>query len=72
MLRRAIASYGDSWYGDGTQVGPYARTILAVDLARAGRTEEAKALAAEVRTLFPGAVEHNGARLAGSLGAEGL
>lgn len=63
LLKRAIADHGDAWYGDGTQVGAYGRTLLAVHYASTNRRDEALALAAEVEKLFPGAVDHSGARL---------
>lgn len=72
LLRQAIDRYGASWYGDGTQVGAYARTLLALRLARVGRMEEARRLAQEVVTEFPGAVDHTGQPLKAVLVAAGL
>lgn len=66
-LKSAIAKYGNSWYGDGVQVGALARAQLAVTYANAGRQGEAQKLAEELRLQFPGAVDHSGARLAESL-----
>lgn len=66
-LKSAIASYGNSWYGDGVQVGALARAQLAVYYANTGRTEEAQRLADELRSQFPGAVDHSGARLTAGL-----
>lgn len=71
-LRRAIAEYADSWYGDGTQVGSYARTLLALHLAHEGRWDEARTLAAEVAATEPDAVDHEGASLAAALRRAGL
>jgi hypothetical protein len=71
-LTRAIQDYGDCWYGDGTQVGPYARTLLAMDYAASGRMDEARALAQEVAGNTPDAVEHSGRSLVTELRAKGL
>ena len=63
-LKSAIGEHGDAWYGDGVQVGAMARAQLAALYAATGRTAEAQALAKEVVTLFPGAVDHSGRPLA--------
>lgn len=60
LLRRAIESHGDAWYGDGTQVGAFARALLAAHYADTGRRDEAATLAAEVARDFPDAVDHAG------------
>jgi hypothetical protein len=67
FLKSAIAKYGNSWYGDGVQVGALARAQLAVSYANAGRRDEAQKLAEELRLQFSGAVDHSGARLAEGL-----
>jgi hypothetical protein len=59
-LKEAIANHGDSWYGDGVQVGAFARAQLAVFYSNHGRAAEAQALAKEVVERFPGAVDHSG------------
>ena len=66
-LKTAIADHGDAWYGDGAQVGALARAQLAAYYANTGRLDEAQKLADEVRSRFPGAVDHSGARLTGAL-----
>ncbi len=66
-LKKAIADHSDARYGDGTQVGAFGRALLATYYANAGRAEEAQRVAAEVTKLFPGAVDHSGARLADTL-----
>jgi hypothetical protein len=66
-LKSAIADHGEAWYGDGAQVGALARAQLAAYYANTGRLEEAQKLADEVRTRFPGAVDHAGARLTDAL-----
>jgi hypothetical protein len=66
-LKSAIANYGNSWYGDGVQVGALARAQLAITYTNAGRRDEAQKLAEELRLQFSGAVDHSGARLAEGL-----
>lgn len=66
-LKHAIRDYNDAWYGDGTQVGPYARTLLALQLKKDGDIDAAKRLAAEVAASTPNAVEHQGRSLVASL-----
>jgi hypothetical protein len=67
FLTQAIADHADARYGDGTQVGAFGRALLATYYAAAGRAEEARRVADEVIRLFPGAVDHSGARLADTL-----
>ena len=66
-LRTAIDAHGDAWYGDGVQVGAFARPQLAAFYAAAGKVTEAKALATEVAERFPGAVDHRGQPLVAML-----
>jgi hypothetical protein len=63
FLKRAIAEHIDDWYGDGVQVAALARVHLAVHYAETNRRDEALALAEEVRTSFPDAVDHTGGSL---------
>lgn len=62
-LKAAIEAHGDTWYGNGVQVGALARVQLAAFRSAAGRTDEAKVLAREVVEKFPGAVDHQGGLL---------
>ena len=59
-LKTAIDAHSETWYGDGVQVGAFARMQLAAHYAANGRAAEAKALAQEIIERFPGAVDHNG------------
>ena len=68
-LKTAIDSYGDTWYGDGVQVGAFARAQLAAFHAAVGKMAEAKALADEIVERFPGAVDHRGQPLVDMLRA---
>ena len=63
LLRSAIATCTNCWYGDGVQVGAFARYQLAALLVRTGRASEAEPLHAELRTFFADALDHNGAIL---------
>jgi hypothetical protein len=66
-LKSAIATYGDTWYGDGVQVGALARAQLAMTYAAMGRVDDAKVLVKEIEDKFPGAVDHGGRPLLDSL-----
>ena len=67
-LTEAIAKYGDCYYGNGVQVGPYARYYLAKRYQRDKRNDEAQALYKEIGALYPDAVTHGGTLLSSSLG----
>jgi hypothetical protein len=56
----AISDHGDTWYGDGVQVGAFARAQLATLYVAEGKMTEARALADEIAERFPGAVDHRG------------
>ena len=66
-LKTAIKDHGDTWYGDGVQVGAFARAQLAVYYAANDKLSDAKKLAKEVEERFPGAVDHGGRPLADML-----
>ena len=68
-LKTAMTTYNDTWYGDGVQVGAFARAQLAVYYATHERLAEGKALAKEVVDTFPGAVDHRGKPLVDTLRA---
>ncbi len=68
LLRSAIAQYEDCWYGDGVQVGAYARFILANYLKEKGKPVEARELFDEIREKFPDAVNHQGEKLVDMIG----
>ena len=60
LLKQAIANHGDCVYGDGAQVGAYARMYLAGELERSGDSAGAEKLYGEIRTLYPNARTHRG------------
>jgi TolA-binding protein len=59
-LQSCIDGYNDCFYGDGAQVGPYARFMLAQDYQGNGETAKAKALFNEIKAKYPDAIDHGG------------
>jgi hypothetical protein len=59
-LQDGIEKYNDCFYGDGAQVGAYARFLLAKDYKSQGDTSKAKALFNEIKAKYAGAIDHNG------------
>jgi hypothetical protein len=59
-LKAAIKDHGDTWYGNGVQVGALARAQLAGYYAAIDKMSDARKLAKEVEEHFPGAVDHGG------------
>ena len=60
ILKDCIARFGDCYYGDGTQVAPFALFTLARYYAEAGKPEKAKDLYSQIRKDYSDAVEHTG------------
>jgi hypothetical protein len=69
-LQGCIEKYGDCMYGDGVQVGAYARYLLMFDSRSNGDTKKADELANQLKTQFPDAVDHSGNLLVENLKAE--
>ena len=63
-LNKAIADFSDCWYGDGVQVGPFARYILANHYRATDKKEKADELIEQLRKQFPDAIDHSGKLLA--------
>ena len=59
-LNKAIADFSDCWYGDGVQVGPFARYILAAHYRATDKKEKADELVEQLKTQFPDAIDHSG------------
>jgi len=59
-FQECIDKYNDCFYGDGVQVGAYARFLLAQDYQQRGQTEKAKALVDELKANYPDAIDHEG------------
>jgi hypothetical protein len=65
-LKKAIADFSDCRYGDGVEVGSYARFILAAHLRQNGQAEKADELIKEIKQQYPDAIDHRGKPLLGS------
>ena len=59
-FRECIEKYNDCFYGDGVQVGVYARFLWALDYRGEGDAGKADALIEEIRSKYPLAVDHSG------------
>ena len=72
LLTEAAEKYGDCYYGDGVQVGAYARFLLALYYKENGQADKAKTLFDEIRSKYPDATDHRGGSLAAQMqGAQG-
>jgi hypothetical protein len=69
-LQDCIEKYNDCFYGDGVQVGVFARFLLAGDCRARGDTTKSDALVAEIVSQYPDAVDHGGRLLVDSLKAD--
>jgi hypothetical protein len=69
-LQVCIEKFNDCFYGDGVQVGVYARFLLAGDYLSKGEPEKAAALYGEIKANYPDAVDHRGNLLVDSIKAE--
>ncbi len=59
-LRDCIEKFNDCFYGDGVQVGAYARFLLAQDYRARGEDQKAQALFTELKASYPDAIDHGG------------
>lgn len=57
-LKRAIDDFSDCYYGNGVQVGAYARYHLAYYYKETGKQDKADELFAEIKELYPNAISH--------------
>jgi hypothetical protein len=69
-LNQCIDKYNDCFYGDGVQVGAYARFLLAADYTGQGEQEKAAALYKEIQTKYADAIDHSGKLLVDNFKAE--
>jgi hypothetical protein len=69
-LQDCIDKYNDCFYGDGVQVGAYARFLLAEDYRSNGQSDKAKALFSEIKARYADAIDHGGKLLVDSLKAD--
>jgi len=63
-LKKAIDGFSDCFYGDGVQVGAYARFYLAHYYKKNGQSKKADELFQEIKTKYPDAIDHRGRFLA--------
>ncbi len=66
-LKRAVDTFSDCYYGDGVQVGAYARFYLAIYYGENGQEDKARKLFKEIREKYPDAVDHKGRALSDSI-----
>ena len=59
-LQECMKQYNNCWYGDGVQVGAYARYLLIQDYLKAGEQGKAEALTKELEAHYPDAIDHTG------------
>jgi hypothetical protein len=68
-FQRAIANHSDCFYGDGVQVGAFARFLLGKTYQAKGKAEKAAMLFAEIRKDYPDSIDHGGRSLIAQLPA---
>lgn len=69
-LKQCIEKFNGCFYGDGVQVGAYARFLLADYFSGKGEPEKAAALYAELKTQYADAIDHGGKLLLDSVKPE--
>ena len=66
-FKQAIADHSDCFYGDGVQVGAFARFLLGQTYLKSGKAELAEAMFDEIRKNYPDSVDHQGNSLVGQV-----
>jgi hypothetical protein len=69
-LKQCIEKFNDCYYGDGVQVGAYARLLLAEDYGRNGEQYKAAAVYKEIQAQYADAIDHGGKLLVDSIKAQ--
>jgi len=69
-LNQAIEKFNGCYYGNGVNVGAYARLYLAMRYKKEGKDDKAEKLFEEIRTNYPNCIDHKGQLLTSHL--EGL
>ena len=69
-LRDCIEKFNDCFYGDGVQVGAYARFLLAVHYKSKGEEKRAAELCNEIKAKYTDAIDHAGNLLVNSIKAD--
>lgn len=70
LLSQAIEKYSDCYYGNGVQVGGFARLLLGHHYREAGQPDKAKALFEEIRKDYADAIDHRGRPLVAQIPSE--
>jgi len=58
--KECIQKYDDCYWGDGVQVGPFARFSLAFYYKNSGQNDKAEALYTEIKDNYPDSIDHEG------------
>ena len=58
--KECIQKYDDCYWGDGVQVGPFARFNLAFVYKNSGQNDKAEALYTEIKDNYPDSIDHEG------------
>jgi beta-lactamase regulating signal transducer with metallopeptidase domain len=69
-LKRAVEKHSDCYYGNGTQVGGFARYLLGHYYREQGKAAEAQKMFDEIRKNYPEAITHRGDSLVAILREE--
>lgn len=67
-LQKAIDGFGDCYYGNGVQVGAYARYYLAYYYKENGQEKKGQKLLEEIKSKYPDAINHKGRFLSDFIG----
>jgi TolA-binding protein len=59
-LSQAVEKFSDCYYGNGVQVGGWARLLLGLYYQENGKPDKAKALFDEIRNDYANAIDHKG------------
>jgi hypothetical protein len=62
-LLQAIEDFSDCWYGDGVQVGPYARFQLGLHYMETNKKDDAKKMFDRLKLSYPTSLDHQGKKL---------
>lgn len=67
LLKDANEKYSDCFYGNGVQVGAFARLLLGDHYRENGQADKAKEVFGEIRKNYPDAISHRGESLVAKL-----
>jgi TolA-binding protein len=69
-LKDAVEKFSDCWYGDGVQVGGFARLLLGDYYRQQKQPEKAKAMFDEIRKDYATAINHDGSLIVDTIPKE--